>query len=442
LNRESSSTPRSWRVAADSAAAFVLRWEIVFLILISPLFFFPPLGRGVLTAIALLPVVWLSTAATGRQAIPITPFNGPIALMVIMVLVSLWATYDIFFSAGKVLGVVLGIAFYFAIVRRLTTRPAFGVALNLFVLAAVALALIGLLGTNWIGKVAFLGSVTSRLPAVIRGVPGQAAGFQPNAIAGALVMFIPLQIALARVKSGVQRNLHLVALFFTGATVLLTQSRNGWLSLAAALLAWALWGSKRSRHLALAAVVVAAVVGAMFLGRIESIAGSGIKDDIAGRVELWSRAIYGIQDFPITGMGMNTFRRVMPVFYPTFLSSPDVDVAHAHNHLLQAALDLGLPGLIAYLAIWIGVAHLLTRVQRRSTDRAQRLVAGGLAAGMLAYFIFGTADTIALGAKLGIFFWIALALIVALHRTDECSGDRPRPPAGETPAGTQQVQTS
>ena len=77
---------------------------------------------------------------------------------------------------------------------------------------------------------------------------------------------------------------------------------------------------------------------------------------LGGRAEIWSRALYVIEDFPLTGMGMNTFRRVMPVLYPTTpIGSNDAlieDVGHAHNHLLQAALDLGLPGLIAYLAIW------------------------------------------------------------------------------------------
>ncbi len=33
---------------------------------------------------------------------------------------------------------------------------------------------------------------------------------------------------------------------------------------------------------------------------------------------------------------------------------------------------------------------------------------------MIAYFAFGTTDAIALGAKAGIFFWIALALIVSV----------------------------
>ena len=49
---------------------------------------------------------------------------------------------------------------------------------------------------------------------------------------------------------------------------------------------------------------------------------------------------------------MNAFRKVMPVLYPMFLSSPDFDMAHAHNHLLQVAIDLGIPGLVAYFALW------------------------------------------------------------------------------------------
>jgi putative inorganic carbon (HCO3(-)) transporter len=141
-------------------------------------------------------------------------------------------------------------------------------------------------------------------------------------------------------------------------------------------------------------------------------AGRGVVSGAATRLELWSRAITAIRDFPLTGVGMNMFRRVMPVMYPVFLTLPEADVAHVHNHLLQAALDLGLPGLIAYLAIWFGAAALLIHTLR-TTTRSERWIAGGLAAGMIAYFLFGTADTIALGAKVGIFFWLALALIVA-----------------------------
>jgi putative inorganic carbon (HCO3(-)) transporter len=111
---------------------------------------------------------------------------------------------------------------------------------------------------------------------------------------------------------------------------------------------------------------------------------------------------------------MNDFRRVMPVMYPAFLTPPDYDVAHAHNQLLHTGAELGLPGLIAYLAVLFVVAAMLVRTWRHTGDARLRWLAAGLGAGFLAFFMFGMADAIALGAKLGIVFWAALALAAAV----------------------------
>jgi len=135
--------------------------------------------------------------------------------------------------------------------------------------------------------------------------------------------------------------------------------------------------------------------------------------DLSGRLEVWSRALYAIQDFPFTGMGLNTFRRIVPVLYPLFLIGPDYDIAHAHNHLLQAAVDLGLPGLIAYVAIWLITAIMLVSVWRRSQEDIWRTLAAGLGAGLLAHFIYGLTDAVALGAKPGIAWWALLGLATA-----------------------------
>ncbi len=143
--------------------------------------------------------------------------------------------------------------------------------------------------------------------------------------------------------------------------------------------------------------------------------GPGMAGNVEGRLELWSRALYGIQDFPLTGMGMNAFRKRMPVLYPTFLTSPDLHVAHAHNHLLQAALDSGLPGLVAYASIRMLAAVLLLRVWCRPRVPAHRVMAGGLGAGLIAHFVFSMTDVIPLGSKVGVLFWLTLALTVGLH---------------------------
>ena len=289
--------------------------------------------------------------------------NPALWLLLAMVGVSLYATFDVRVSLGKVAGVALGVALFWALARWATTRARLTALACAFLLAGGALAAIGLAGTNWFEKFPVLAAVVARLPRIIRGVPGAEEGFHPNAVAGCLVLFVPLQVALlgaawhreaapAGARAAVRRTVlaaEVLLLLLTGGTLLLTQSRGAWLGTAIAAAAFLAWRGRPTRALVVAAVRRArhwaAFVGP---GRLANLAisqsGPGMAENAAGRVELWSRAIEGIQDFPFTGMGMNAFRTVMPAIYPTFLTSPDFDVAHAHNHLLQAALDIGLPG--------------------------------------------------------------------------------------------------
>ncbi len=397
-------------------------WRLIVLAALGPVFLFP--GQLPWPLLLLLPVIWIGPIASRRNVLPVTELNSALALMALMVLVSTWATYDLSFSLPKVAGVVYGMALFFELTRVLRTFHRPDMPLSAFAALGAAVALLGLLGTNWISKMPFLGPLVSRLPAVIRGVPGQAEGFQPNAIGGTLILFVPLQAALTAGAFAERRNrrplllvVHATLFLFTLAVLVLTQSRGAWIGLAIGLAAALLWGGRRAR-LFLAFLIIAVIVGVAVIGpsmvaeRAAYHVGAGMKSNVGSRTELWSRAIYGIQDFPFTGMGMNTFRRVMPVLYPAFLTGPDVDVAHAHNHLLQTALDLGVPGLIAYVAIWMGAFAMLARAIGRSRG-PERWLPLGLASGLIAYFVFGTADAIALGAKLGIFFWIALALAVS-----------------------------
>ena len=157
---------------------------------------------------------------------------------------------------------------------------------------------------------------------------------------------------------------------------------------------------------------------------------------LASRTEIWARALYALRDFPLTGMGMNNFRRVVPVLYPFFSLPPTIDIAHAHNQFLQAGLDLGLAGLIAYLALWMIGAALTVRCLRRADAGWTRALALGLGAALLASFIFGLTDAIALGAKPGILFWSLLALLVALERLPYPPPARPAPPDGAAAVGT------
>lgn len=146
---------------------------------------------------------------------------------------------------------------------------------------------------------------------------------------------------------------------------------------------------------------------------------------VSGRIELWASALDGIRDFRFTGMGMNGFRKVMPVLYPRPAAAIDVDVSHAHNHLLQEALDLGVPGLIAYSAPWIVVAGMLVRTYRDSSDVLFRRVAIGLGLGLVGHFVFSLTDAIPLGAKAGVLFWLTVSLATSLFLVSPAGARRP-----------------
>ena len=439
---------RASRLIAGVAAA-----EPAILLLIAPALLFPS-PRRVLIALV-VPLIWTCHRLSGGSFIPATPLNTSIAALLAMGMVSL-SSPSMRHSAWARSGLFLGVALYWAFVRWISTGPRLRVAVGGFLLAGAGLTLVALAGTNWIDKFAALGAVQARLPRIIRGLPGAEEGFQPNAVAGCLVLFIPLQIALllraarapaahalaahvlapnalapnvrTRTTRRTELAFHAMLLGLTAGTLILTQSRGAWAGLLVGALAFLVWHSRQTRRVAAllagALVLVAVTFGpARVLDFAISQSGSGMASNVSGRMELWSRAIDGVQDFPLTGMGMNVFRRVQPILYPTFSTSPDIDVTHAHNHLLQVALDLGLPGLIAYLAIWIGTGVLLVQVHRRSDDPLQRTVASGLGAGLVAHFAFGMTDAIALGAKVGVLFWMALALAVALHNVTH----RPKP---------------
>jgi len=237
---------------------------------------------------------------------------------------------------------------------------------------------------------------------------------------------------------------HLIDDRLCGRCFILAQSRIALIALVLALfLAPAVLLVRRWRWaylVGLALVVMGLIVTAWQQGWVQTLytsttAGVGSIDNLDtlnGRVVIWQGAIVGIQDFPVTGMGMNVFRVAINTLYPQFSSGSGVDIGHAHNEFLTAALDLGLPGLVAFLLLNLVSFWMLIILWRQSRDPAALGLAGkqasflqspvvthalviGLGGGLLAHALYGFADTVALGAKPGVLFWMLLGLIAGLY---------------------------
>jgi len=436
--------------------------EIACLLAAMPFLLFPSTLSVPALLILLLP--WLARWRTIGHPTVRTPMDIPILCILLMLPVSLWASALPEVSLPKLLGIILGVAFFYGVVNSAqSARGVWGWA-ALLVTIGVGISCLSLVGTDWIArKVLPLGPIYERLPRLIHNVtssPG--GGFHPNEVGGALALVLPLSLATCLVVWGFNPGIVLRATpvvegagwkvwrkawirlllsrktsFFlatlcfalTAGVFILTQSRSAYVGVVTGLIVLAI---SRNRWFWLSFPSLAAIA----LSRVWSVGAESFLDSVlmldvtgtaAGRFEVWQRALYMIQDFPYTGIGLNMFPYVGDVMYPYFLLGPDAKVPHAHNNFLQVAIDLGIPGLVAYLALLITFCLCAWRVYQGSRSRSTRLLSAGLFSGMLAHQVYGLTDAITLGAKPGFIFWIMLGLMAALYNLQARSAPSPTP---------------
>jgi len=423
------------------ANGWLLRWrqrtwsmaEWVLLLVAAPFLLLPTTRQGI-TCVMLgsLCLLWLAQSFR-REPWPATPFNGVLLLFCGMLLVSVLITSAPELTLPKATGLVLGLA-VFRLVARMPGQRSGTLGFAGLIVAGLGVWAVGLLDLNWPDKVPVVQACLSRLPqhiAHLSGAPG--GGISPNQLAGTLVLILP--VALAAFLGGshfecrwLLRLLGLSATALWGVTLFLTQSRGGWIGgIAGALGLLTLWGLSGSRwwqRLVGMAVPLMVVLGCvlvfLFLGldRVAGLLYGGTEAALEtavgaisfqGRVEIWSRALYTLYDFPFTGRGLGTFRQAAPYLYPLLLVSPDKDIAHAHNVFLQVGVDLGLPGLVSYVALLVVAAR--AGWQKIRIGGWERWLALGVLAGLVGFHTYGMADTLALGSKSSFLFWWLLGLL-------------------------------
>ncbi|MBL8751612.1 MAG: putative O-glycosylation ligase, exosortase A system-associated [Planctomycetes bacterium] len=193
-----------------------------------------------------------------------------------------------------------------------------------------------------------------------------------NDFALALVMNVPLLWYLGvseRTKPFVLRATQ-VAAFLTVVTIVLTQSRGGFL----ALCTTGLWIAWRSGKL-IRALGVLLLLGAIFplvapqdvLDRLSTI-GNTKESSANARFTAWATALRMIQDNPVLGVGMRNFK----TRYPDYADAQSIRANSsyvAHNSYLQIWAESGTIAFVVYLALLLSVFVVCRRVYRIGRSR-------------------------------------------------------------------------
>lgn len=357
----------------------------------------PQLTFALVGALAML---FIARALATRTLIPRTPADWPNALMVLLLPVGLWASADRSLSWLVLCKVLGGLAIFYGLAGLARTR---WLPLLPWLLTALAIAFTAIVAVTTAWPAGKLPIVPANLAQILPRAPlpnAEGGGFNANMVGGALALLLPPTVALVLWGRGWPlRVLALIAAAGLGLFLLLSQSRGAWLAAAAALLIMAGLRDRRWWILILVAALLA--VGGVFLAGPQRIlpavfpavgvTDSGV-DTLGGRVEIWSRALYLIQDFSFTGAGPGMFPRVVNLLYPLFLIGPDSTPDHAHNTFLQAGADFGIPGLVAHAALLLTVAGALLAALRGRPQGTLAALAAGFAAALLAYVLHGLVD--------------------------------------------------
>lgn len=378
---------------------------------------------------------------TGSFATPTLAF-WPLLVLVILSGITVYVTPSWPHTWPELVRLLWGIALCLALInwcnprhtepaapsaRRIPSRLVW--ATVLFFGVGLALTTVGLLVMGPTHKFAWLDGWLARLPQLpLAGTNG----FNPNRVAGVALLPAPLALALTLGRLRHHRPSRVdwvrwlltkplvaaLALFFSGA-VILTQSRAAWLALACAgLVILSQLGRRGWLLLLLLAVAGATVVAAMGPSRLleqvtvydaRQISADALIQDrnLAGRLLLWQRALHGMADAPLTGMGLAAFEAVSQQPYPQLAGyQPDPDMSHVHNMILQVGVDFGTPGLIAFVGLLGMMGWRLWRLLRHShRPSALHTWSLGLLAAFVAYLVYSLLDAITLGARPSMVVW-------------------------------------
>jgi putative inorganic carbon (HCO3(-)) transporter len=403
----------------------------IVLVLAAPWLLFPTLAPGV-TALMLL-LLLASWWTSGRFPWPVSLFNPILLLWSVTLLVGVVVSRDPDLTLPKVLGLLFGLAIWRQLAMTIGNGVQLRRATTLFILLGSAMVLVGALSTDWKLEIPLFQRWRPSLPPRLF-LLTTGDGVHMNQLAGILAFFLPFLLPLWGGWQPQRRRWLFVVgggllIGALGWLLLLSQSRSAWLGVLGGsglgLILWTATTPKMSKWWWVAASilvigVLASAAAVWWIGpdnvarvwrELPPETAVGSFSTFAFRRELWHWAVTAIADSPVTGVGLGAFRRVIFRRYTTPLDST-FDVSHAHNIFLQVGLDVGLPGLIAYVAL-LGLAFYIGWRVIRETP-SLRPLALGLLSGITALHVYGLLDALAPGSKPGWILWYGFGLLAAM----------------------------
>lgn len=207
------------------------------------------------------------------------------------------------------------------------------------------------------------------------GMPGRVYSTleNPNNFAEFIVLFFPLSMVYClRIQDRRWKTLAFAGLLIPVVALLMTYSRSGWVSFSlAAVVFMALWDKRLLPLLPVAAVILLPLLPQSVFNRILTI-GSTADSSNVYRVYIWKSALEMLGVYGITGLGLGP-GNFTPV-YASFCSSAASAAQHAHMLFLEVWLEMGILGIVSFLAFYLVTIRRAIRAQKKASPRLRPIL--------------------------------------------------------------------
>jgi len=270
-----------------------------------------------------------------------------------------------------------------------------------------------------------------------------------------LAAFLSLQLPLVLMASHAEQDSRRripaqVAVVILLAGLLVTQNRSAWIgALLAAVTVVGLhlaFGRParepvvRKHTMLVPALMVVLAVGLFFFvsrqggilaGRAGTLAGINRDESFQWRRGMWDKALRMVRDRPLLGWGVGTFGiQQVRYYHPAIPLRQQIDIVNggpslsenAHNTYLQLTADLGIPGLILYLGVFVTFFGTALRALRGTRPGFRQAMLIGAVGAIVAQMASAVGNPSWEYAECSVFLWLTLGLGMALSGV----GDRGR----------------
>lgn len=382
-------------------------------------FIFPFLGlfehpSAVLVAIVLVDILaYLSKVFVGKRVFRLRLMDIAVAIFAILTLMGGVITSGGLPSLKSAVMYFVLMAIYFLIVNLFNTREWIERLVAAVAIPSVLVSIYGILGyaanhlpAKWLDTSMFFG-ITNRAVSVFE---------NPNMLATYLALTIPfiLVCVLNKKLSVKTRVFSLCGFIVSLACIILTWSRGAWLGLIVAIALFSLIVYKHSLKYWLAVGITAPFWSKLIpdnvMTRFMSI-GDLADSSTYYRLYTWKGALRLFSDYWFSGIGVGdaAFTQVYPLYAYIGIES----TVHSHNLFLQIAIELGIMGLIVFLAIMLlTVQKGFWGLKNTHDPNVKLFIAAGLS-GLVAALVHGMVDYIWYNYRVFFAFWIVVALVRA-----------------------------